>query len=180
MLTFRLFGPRSVRFLMWNVLHVAPHGEPQVCKYLGVHGVEGYAPQFPPPPRTRPGSVRDRKQRWVFPGYVFFKVVEDFAEWDIIRWAPGVRRMLQQDGGPALLTDEVVEHIRRRLAEHSLNRPRPRFAKGQHVVIQSGPLRMVDAIFERELGAPARVQVLVQLLGRPLAVEVESAILKAS
>lgn len=165
---------------MWNVLHVAPHGEPQVCKYLGVHGVEGYAPQFPSPPRTRPGSVRDRKQRWVFPGYVFFKVPETFGEWDIIRWAPGVRRMLEQDGGPALLTDEVVEHIRRRLAEQSLKQPRPRFAKGQHVVIQSGPLRMVDAIFERELDAPARVQVLVQLLGRPLAVEVDPAILKAS
>ena len=165
---------------MWNVLHVAPHGEPQVCKFLGVHGMEGYAPQFPPPPRTRPGSVRDRKQRWVFPGYVFFKVPETFGEWDIIRRAPGVRRMLQQDGGPALLTDEVVEHIRRRLAEQSLKQPRPRFATGQHVVIQSGPLRMVDAIFERELDAPARVQVLVQLLGRPLAVEVDPAILKAS
>jgi hypothetical protein len=36
---------------------------------------------------------------------------------------------------------------------------------------------MVDAIFERELGAPARVQVLVQLLGRPLTVEVDPAIL---
>jgi len=165
---------------MWNVLHVAPHGEPQVCKFLGVHGVEVYAPQFPPAPRTRPGSVRDRKQRWVFPGYVFFKTAEGFGEWDIIRWAPGVRRMLQQDGGPAMLEDELVEHLRRRLSERSLKQPRQRFAHGQHVVIQSGPLRMVDAIFERELDAPARVQVLVQLLGRPLAVEVDPAILKAS
>ena len=142
--------------------------------------MEGYAPQFPPPPRTRPGSVRDRKQRWVFPGYVFFKVDEGFSEWDIIRWAPGVRRVLQQDGGPAILKDELVEHIRRRLTERSLKQPRPRFAHGEHVVIQSGPLRMVDAIFDREVDAPARVQVLVQLLGRPLAVEVDPAILKAS
>jgi transcription antitermination factor NusG len=164
---------------MWNVLHVAPHGEPQVCKFLAAHDVAAYAPQFLPPPRTKPGSVRDRKQRWLFPGYVFFRVGDEFTRWDIIRWAPGVRRVLQQDGSPALLGDEVVEHIRRRLAERSLNQPRPRFTQGQHVIIQSGPLRMVDAIFERELGAPARVQVLVQLLGRPLAVEVDPAILAA-
>jgi len=79
-----------------------------------------------------------------------------------------------------VLEDELVEHIRRRLSERSLKQPRQRFAHGQHVVIQSGPLRMVDGIFERELDAPARVQVLVQLLGRPLAVEVDPAILKAS
>jgi hypothetical protein len=47
-------------------------------------------------------------------------------------------------------------------------------------VIQSGPLRMVDAIFERNLDASQRVQVLVQLLGRPLAVELDAAILRAA
>ena len=82
---------------MWNVLHVAPNGEPQVCKYLGLHGIEGYAPQFPPPTRTRAGSVRDRRRRWVFPGYVFCKIADGFTQWDLIRWAPGVRRMLQED-----------------------------------------------------------------------------------
>src|SRR5579864_8788511 len=91
---------------MWHVLHAAPNCEPQVCKYLGLHGIDGYAPQFPPPARTKPGSVRDRKQRWVFPGYVFFKIEEGFSSWDLIRWAPGVRRMLQEDGAPATLRDE--------------------------------------------------------------------------
>jgi transcription antitermination factor NusG len=165
---------------MWNVLHVAPNGEPQVCKFLGLHGIEGYAPQFPAPPRTKPGSVRDRRHRWVFPGYVFFKTAGDFGRWDLIRWAPGVRRMLQEDGEPGTVDDLVVDHIRQRLAERSLTPTRPTFRQGQSVVIQSGPLRMVDAIFERNLDAPARVQILVHLLGRPLAVEVDPAILKAA
>ena len=163
---------------MWNVLHVAPQCEPQVCKYLAVHGVESYAPQFPPPPRTRPGSVRDRKHRWVFPGYVFLRPPEEFSEWDLIRWAPGVRRMLDQDGSPGVLADEIIDHLRRRLAERELIPARPRFSKGQPVVIQSGPLRMVDAIFEHELDAPERVLILVRLLGRPLSVEVDPAILR--
>jgi len=165
---------------MWHVLHVAPNGESQVCKYLGLHGIEGYAPQFPAPPRTKPGSVRDRKQRWVFPGYVFLKIAEGFANWDLIRWAPGVRRMLQEDGAPGTIDDAIVSHVRQRLAERSLMPIRPTFQRGQSVVIQSGPFRMVDAIFEKNLDAPARVQILVHLLGRPLAVEVDPAILKAA
>ena len=82
---------------MWNVLQSAPQGEMRVCTFLSVYGVEGYAPRFPPSERTRPGSVRDRKARWVFPGYLFFRVPEGFAQWDNIRWAPGVRRVLEQD-----------------------------------------------------------------------------------
>ena len=165
---------------MWHVLHAAPQCEPQVCKFLALYGVEGYAPQFPPPPRTRPGSVRDRKHRWVFPGYVFIKTPEDFGEWDVVRWAPGVRRMLDQDGSPALLDDSVIDHLRRRLAERELTQRRPSFERGQSVTVLSGPLRMVDAIFESELDAPSRVRILVQLLGRPLSVEVDPAILRAS
>jgi transcription antitermination factor NusG len=165
---------------MWHVLHVAPNCEPQVCKYLGLHEIEGYAPQFAPPPRTKPGSVRDRKHRWVFPGYVFLKIGEGFTSWDLIRWAPGVRRMLNEDGQPGTLPDEVIDRLRLRLAERQLTPKSASLYKGQRVVIESGPLRMVDAIFEKNLDAAQRVLVLVQMLGRPLAVELDSAIVRAA
>ena len=41
-------------------------------------------------------------------------------------------------------------------------------------------LRMVDAIFSAELDASTRVRFLVQLLGRPVAVEVDPTILRAA
>lgn len=165
---------------MWHILHASPNGEPQVCAFLGLNGIEAYAPRFAAPPRTRPGSIRDRHHRSVFPGYVFFKLGDGFADWDLIRWAPGVRRMLEVDGAPGTVDDTIVDHIRRRVEERSLRPTRAPFRKGQPVVIESGPLRMVDAIFDASLDAPARVQVLVTLLGRPLAVEVDPAILKAT
>jgi transcription antitermination factor NusG len=165
---------------MWNVAYATPHGEPQVCKYLAIHGIESYAPQFPPPPRTKPGSVRDRKHRWVFPGYVFFRIPTGFSEWDIIRWAPGVRRLLQEDGQPASLSDQVVGRLRQRLAERSMTPTERRFTQGQTVVIQSGPLRMVDAIFDKELDSSARLRVLVYLLGRRMPVDVDAAIVRAA
>jgi transcription antitermination factor NusG len=181
MLTVAFPGVGNVRWHpMWHVLHAAPKGEPHVCTYLGLNGIEAYAPKFAAPPRTKPGSVRDRQHRSVFPGYVFFKLNDGFADWDLIRWAPGVRRMLQVDGAPGTVDDTIVDHIRRRVTERSLRQTRDTFRKGQPVVIESGPLRMVDAIFDASLDAPARVQVLITLLGRPLTVEVDPAILKAS
>jgi transcription antitermination factor NusG len=163
---------------MWHVLHVAPHSEETVAKFLSVHSIESYTPKFSAPPRTRPGSVRDRRHRWVFPGYVFFKIPDPFALWDTIRWAPGVRRLLQQDGRPGPIADSVIEHIRRRLAEREMAPVRPPFHAGQPVVIERGPLAMVDAIFDRQLSGAARVQILIHLLGRPLAVTIDPAMLR--
>jgi transcription antitermination factor NusG len=163
---------------MWHVLHTAPHSERTVAKFLTVHSIEAYTPEFPAPPRAKAGSVRDRRHRWVFPCYVFFKTPEAFALWDTIRWAPGVRRLLHQDGKPGLIADSVIEHIRGRLVERSLTPVRQRFQVGQPVVIERGPLGMVDGIFERHLSGAARVQILIHLLGRPLSVTIDPSILR--
>jgi transcription antitermination factor NusG len=163
---------------MWHVLHTAPQAEPQVCKFLAVQGLDTYAPQFLPPTRTKRGSVRDRRRRWVFPGYLFLKVPDGFMQWDVIRWAPGVRRLLQEEGAPAVLADSIIEHLRLRLAENRFSTPRQTFHPGQRVLIERGPLAAVDAIFDSELDARARVRVLVQLLGRQVAVEIDPAALR--
>ena len=88
--------------------------------------------------------------------------------------------MLQEGGSFGVITDEVVEHLRRRLAEGTLRTSRPGFIAGQALVIEQGPLRMVDAIFERQLDAPTRVRILVRLLGRSVTVDVDPAILRAA
>ncbi len=163
---------------MWHVLHTAPNCEPQVSKFLVAQGLESYAPQFLPPPRTRRGSLRDRRHRWLFPCYIFFRIPDSFRRWDVIRWAPGVRRLLDEDGAAAVIAEEIVDRIRRRLEERSLGLVRTRFVPGQVVVIERGPLAAVDAIFERELDPTSRVEVLINLLGRQLKVEVDPVILR--
>ncbi len=158
---------------MWGVLHVAPNGEPQVCGFLRMIQVETYAPQFPTPPRMKPGSVRHRRARWVFPGYLFFKVEQDSATWNLIHRAVGVRRVLQIDGSTAVIGDAVIEQIRRRLSEGSIRDLRSAFVSGQSVHIERGPLAALDAIFDRELDSPDRVQILVNLFGRVLSVRID-------
>jgi transcriptional antiterminator RfaH len=171
---------RTIGSSMWHVLHTAPNCEQKVYKFLAVQGLEAYAPQLPAPRGTRAGSVRAQRRRWLFPAYVFVKLPEEFAQWDLVRSAPGVRRMLQEDGGPAVVSESVIEHLRRRIAERSLWQRGPRFVRGQAVSIDSGPLAALDAIFDRHLDAPARVQVLVRLLGRQILVRIDPAVLRAA
>src|SRR2546428_5416154 len=161
---------------MWNVVQVNANHEAQVAKFLALQGIEVYASRFPAAAGTRPGSVRDRKSRWVFPGYLFLKPAADFTRWDVIQWAPGVRRVLSDGGSPSGVPEVVVDRLRLRLAQAPGRHPA--FTRGQPVVIESGPLAMVDAIFDRELNTSERVQVLVQLLGRPMTVVVDAAILR--
>jgi transcription antitermination factor NusG len=161
---------------VWNVAHVHPNHEGQVARLLALQGIEIYCPRFAAPKGTRPGSVRDGRPRWVFPGYIFFRVPEGFARWDLVQWASGVRRVLSDDGKPSPVSDAVVARLRTRLAQPAGRRPT--FRRGQPLVIERGPLAMVDAIFDRELNKSERVQVLVHLLGRPMTVVVDAAILR--
>jgi transcription antitermination factor NusG len=162
---------------MWHVYHVAGHFEAQVSTFLAAQGLESYAPRFAAPPRTRAGSVRARRHRWVFPGYVFFRIPGGFTRWDSVRWAPGVRRVLLEDGAPAELPDTIVDRLRRRLAECAIQ-PAARYHPGQSLVIDRGPLASLDAIFEKPIPAAQRVRILIQLLGRQVRVEVDPAVLR--
>jgi transcription antitermination factor NusG len=165
---------------MWYVLNATPHCEPQVAKLLGQLMVEAYVPRFPAALRTKPGSARDLRPRLVFPGYVFFRTPVGFSHWDVVRWTPGVRRILLEDTAPAVIADEVVAHLRRRLAEGSLRPVVQRFKPGQVVTIERGPLAQVDAIFDRELDARSRVQVLVHMMGRSITFRIDPADLRSA
>src|SRR5207253_416628 len=159
----------------WHVVQTAPRCELPLANLLRLQGHLADLPEFPRPPGTRGGSVRDRRSRLVFPGYIFLKVPVGFDRWQDVRWAPGVRRVLFEGDEPAVVADAVMDHLRRRLADLKLRPPhRARFAPGQPVVIERGPLAAVDAIFDCELDHQSRVQVLVQMMGRRLPVAIDA------
>jgi transcription antitermination factor NusG len=165
---------------MWHVVHTAPHSELRVCRYLDVQGLPTYAPEFERRRGTHPGSVRDSRHQWIFPGYVFFRAPEGFIDWHVVRRAPGVRQLLQYDGRPAFMDDAVIDEIQGRIAWTRAPHPGAAFRTGQRVVIDRGPLAMVDALFDRCLPAPDRVRILVHLLGRQVSVDVDPTILRAA
>jgi transcription termination/antitermination protein NusG len=163
----------------WWTLQTAPHSEVHVCKHLAALGLEWYAPEFAQSRNTRAGSIRDRRRNLVFPGYVFFRSTVDPAAWVTVRWVPGVVRVLEQDCAPAMLGDSVIRELRQRIADRTLHPPGRRWRAGEGVVIVRGPLAPLDAIFDQELDAAARVQILVRLMGRELPVCIDPTDLRA-
>ncbi len=71
-------------------------------------------------------------------------------------------------GQPAAVCDDVVALIKKTLAEIAESGcPRYyRFQPGERVLTNAGPLRDLEAIFDRSLSPSDRVRVLVDILGR--------------
>ncbi len=159
---------------MWHVLQTAPNRERLVSRLLEEGQLSTYVPRFPAGTRTRPGSVRDRQMRCVFPGYLFFRSSSDLYDWSKISRVAGVRRVLLEDGRPGTVPHSLIEHIRRRLHEGAQKQLSDRFIHGEPVLIDHGPLAMLDAIFDRHLDKRTRVQILVHLMGRPLQVRLDA------
>ena len=159
----------------WWVLQTAPRQERAVCRQLATLDMEHYAPELPGGGRTQPGSVRDRRSRMVFPGYVFCCPAQNASVHHAIRWAPGVVRILGEDHDhmPAVVSDAVIRHLRQRIAETSSGARRSSFVRGERVVIESGPMASLDAIFDRDLGAPSRVRILVEMMGHTVPMHID-------
>jgi transcription antitermination factor NusG len=86
--------------------------------------------------------------------------------------------VLPQHGPPALLPDAVVTEIRTGLEARRDGARTRGLQRGDRVTIVSGPLRWHDALFERRLNAAGRVRVLLDLIQRTVAVDIEESVLK--
>ena len=151
----------------WYLLYTKPHKETAVSQTLEERGVEAYLPL---------GRTRGRHGVWglrpFFPCYLFARVDLEAVGLSAVQWTPGLRKIVGVGHRPTPVPAAVVDHIRQRLTEIE-ERAAPSFQSGQRVVIKEGPLRDLEAIFERELSAVDRALVLIEILGRLTSCEVE-------
>jgi transcriptional antiterminator RfaH len=152
----------------WYALYTKPRKEHQVNTFLQGQGVVTYLPTM-----RRRVRRRDRPDRIVyFPCYLFARL--DFRKMphSSVAWMPGVRRIVSAGEQPLVIADEVVALIKGRLAEKE-EEGYSEFNPGDPVRIISGPLRDLDAVFDRPASAAERVRILLDVLGQMTPVEVE-------
>ncbi len=128
---------------------------------------QGWEVCLPAVPSPRKRSSRPAMQPF-FPCYLFAQLDATAGDIARVRWMPGLRTVVSFGGQPARMSDEVIAHIRERLATWtgmSVAQARG-FIPGGPVRITRGPLKDVDALFDRSLNAEGRVRLLVALLGR--------------
>ena len=154
----------------WYALYTKPKMEYQVSTLLGKKGIYTYLPLMDVPDTKR--------QTWVkqpfFPCYLFALADLDVVGQGTLAWTPGLRRVVSFGGEPAVVGDEVITVLQKRLAEKRGRRlVDERFRHGEPVVITTEPFQGLEAVFDETLSASGRVRVLVNFLGRQMACEVE-------
>ncbi|MBY0249563.1 MAG: hypothetical protein K2Q17_18075 [Nitrospiraceae bacterium] len=144
----------------WHVVRAKPHQEGVVESSLMHSGIEVLCP------RIQEQRVIKRKLRKVvsplFPGYLFAKF--SLSRWRMVQYANGVHSVVSFGSAPAVVSDEIIDEISMRLQAGVFVPHSPRFSHGEIVRIQEGPLRGLDAVFERELVGQQRAMLLMKML----------------
>lgn len=156
----------------WFVAKVKPKQEQKVQAYLAHYGVDVRCHRMNV---LRSGKL-DAEQ--VFPGYVFIHAAPRTPEWPVIRWAPGLQYLLPHQDDPHPVSDRLVKELEERVARWNAGGWTKAFQPGDQVSVDAGPLKGLDAVFQRYLPSQRRCAVLISLLGRPQEVSVDIGVLR--
>ena len=158
----------------WYALYTKPRKEHQVEATLRGQGIETYFPTV-----QRKVRRRDRSDRVVyFPCYLFARIDLTIVPRSTIDWMPGIRRIVGSGDQPAVVDDEIVEMIRQRLdviEEVGYGG----LTQGDRVRIISGPLRDLEAVFDKPMSSVNRVRILLEVVGRMTPVEIDYSEIKS-
>lgn len=147
----------------WYVLKTKPHAESQVQSILETRQIATFLPLL----------KQTRRSEVLFPGYLFVRIARNSDQFVRSRSVPGVSYILNIDGSPEPINDELVEEIRRRVEKENNINPITRFSSGDRVIVRSGPFQGLDAVFERALTPRGRSLILMTLLGKTTRVQVD-------
>ena len=123
--------------------------------------------------------VRGRRHHVVeslFPGYLFIQLSGD-DNWGPIRSTRGVSRIVEFNHVPAIVNDQVIEHLRERSATPLESPPPGTLQPGETLHIVQGALAPLEGVFQSMLG-PERVMILLQFINRQQAVRVPLSLLE--
>jgi len=147
--------------LAWYAVHSKPHQEGVAESNLRLLGIETFCPYLKLKKFVR------KKEKFstspLFPGYLF-------ARFDLrvrlraVLYGRGVKRIVGFGESPAVVEDGLVESIKTRIRDGYIDLPTVKFSPGQIVRIQDGPLKGLEAVFEREIPGYQRAILLLRAL----------------
>lgn len=145
----------------WYAVNTKPRQEGLAEQNLQRLGVETLYPLL------RQNKVIRRRRQSVlsplFPRYLFARFNLE-AHYRAVRYTRGVQEVVAFGAEPARVDEAVIESIQSRLHNGCLTVQSVSFLPGQAVRIHGGPLRGIEAVFEKELSDPQRVILLLNTL----------------
>jgi transcriptional antiterminator RfaH len=153
----------------WYVIQTKPNKEEEAKSYLSTKGLEVFNPLME---TFLPRDGRLKKQfKPLFPNYIFGKFDID-RNYNLVRWARGVKKILGFGGNLTPVSEEVIELIKKKTDAHGIVRRNYHFEPNDVVRVKSGPLRDLLGMFDRWVSDSERVRVLMNLIGYQPVVEI--------
>lgn len=156
----------------WYAIQAKPHREFWASSALdAIAGVQTYLPVL----KVKPANPRARQVRPFFPGYLFACADLERVGLSVLRWTPGVARVVSYGAKPIPIRNDVIEEIRLQVAMAQQEDPYGlgQFEHGDRVRIKEGLFSGFEGMFDTRVGAQLRVRVLVEFLGRLTATELD-------
>jgi transcriptional antiterminator RfaH len=159
----------------WYVIQTKPKKEEEAKSYLSTKGIEIFNPLME---TFSPRNGRLSKEfKPLFPNYIFGKFDID-QNYNLVRWARGVKKILGFGGNFTSVSEEVVELIKKRTDSNGIVRKNYHFEPNDLVRIKFGPLKDLLGIFDRWISDSERVRVLISLIGYQPAVEIHYSLIE--
>lgn len=148
----------------WYLAQLKPGGFERAVTNLARQGYQSFMPLREE--TRRRGGQWDKRQRPLFPGYLFVKVPNAQQNWRSLNATYGISRIVALEAGrPTPVAPELVSELRDRMSEDGLLQPPTELKTGDQVRVVSGPFS--DALAEIEaIPEQGRIYVLLELMGR--------------
>jgi transcriptional antiterminator RfaH len=137
-------------------------------------GLDVFLPQLRMERSTRRGLVRVTEP--LFPGYIFVQCPTP-EQLNDIRYANGVSAVVHFGDRIPTIADSVIGELRECFQAGEPLAVEDHLPCGTEVVLTDGPFLGLRALVLQTMPAPRRVQVLLEILGRPTSVEVDRRLL---
>jgi transcriptional antiterminator RfaH len=154
---------------VWFCARTHPKHEHIAAAQLShVEGLEVFNPQLQIERRTRRGRVRYTES--LFANYIFAHSVLE-KTLDRVRFTPSVKAVVQFGDRVATIPDAAIDELRQTLAEYSDTVFTDAPCEGEEAEISTGPFQGEKGMITRIMPARDRVEILLEIMGRPLAAE---------
>ncbi len=143
----------------WYLVQTKSRQERQVAVQLHHRGFVVYLPLI----WVSPVNPRASRERPYFLGHLFAKLDLQTVGADVIRWSPGVRGLVEFDGGPVSISDAFVAEL-----QECLNRVRAVGEMGHDGaqnaalrLVKQGPFQGFEGMFNPRLLGADRARILL-------------------
>jgi len=154
----------------WFVVNTKPRNEDRAAANLADGGIEVLAPKLKLK-KYKNGRLVDVIEQ-MFPNYIFVKF-HPVDEFRLVKYTRGVKTIVHFGNKIIPLQDEVIEFIKSRLVDGIATLQKPKFKKGEKVLIKDGPFKGLSGIFEKEMEGKERVMILLDSVQFAASMEID-------